>query len=314
MLSTIASAGTEASSDARVQEEAAAWFARMHGDAVSTEDRTAFTTWLEADERHRREYDLLEQLWDASARLQPRASRRRRPRATAIGLAGIALLCGWLVWTSLGMDVATEAGDRQYAMLADGSELHIAPNTRLRVSYGLLSRQLTLEQGCIVVTVAADRLRSFEVAAGRGIVRDIGTRFEVCTNPQWTRVTVAEGMVEIDLPSSGSTPRKVGAGESAEYDDTNVSSAQPVDAVAAMAWTKGQLMFDATRLPDVVTALNRYRKTPIILADASLDAIRISGVFLIGNDARALRALEKVAPITFADEGTRIVARRSTRP
>ncbi|GAB1395071.1 hypothetical protein MASR1M60_32350 [Rhodocyclaceae bacterium] len=71
--------------------------------------------------------------------------------------------------------------------------------------------------------VAADRQRPFEVAAGGGIVRDIGTRFEVDAGRERTQVIVAEGMVEIDLRASD-TLEEVGAGETAEYDGRTVSA------------------------------------------------------------------------------------------
>lgn len=91
-------------------------------------------------------------------------------------------------------------------------------------------------------------------------------RFEVDAGGGRTRVTVVEGMVEIDLPASGGAPRKVGAGETADFSGQDVSAARPADAMAALAWTKGQLVFDAASLADVVAALNRHRKTPIELA------------------------------------------------
>lgn len=298
--------------DERIQEEAALWFARLRGDNVSAAEHAAFATWLDADSRHRHEYEIFQRIWDASVHLQPaavEAPKRRRATRVAAGLAGIALVCGWMGWAWLDGRVATDPGESRHMRLADGSELDIAPNTHLRVKFDSGRRRLELNEGRIVVSVAADRQRPFEVAAGGGIVRDIGTRFEVDAGRERTRVIVAEGMVEIDLRASDTTPRKVGAGETAEYDGRTVSHARPADATAALAWTKGQLVFDAAPLADVVTALNRHRRMPIELADPSLAAIRISGVFLIGDENAALRALERVAPVEFATEGARVFAR-----
>lgn len=299
--------------DERIQKEAAAWFARLRGDEVSAAERAAFAAWLDADVRHRREYETFEQLWDASARLRPQAPQRRRAIRAAAGLACIALVSGWLGWNWLDGRMATGPGESKYLRLADGSELAIAPDTRLRVKFDSGSRRLELDEGQIAVTVAVDRQRPFEVAAGGGTVRDIGTRFEVDVGRERTRVTVAEGMVEIDLPASGGAPRKVGAGETADFGGRDVSAARPVDAMAALAWTRGQLVFDAASLADVVAALNRYRKTPVELADPSLANVRISGVFLIGDENVALQALESVAPVEFVADGSRVRARRVGR-
>jgi transmembrane sensor len=79
----------------------------------------------------------------------------------------------------------------------------------------------------------------------------------------------------------------------------------------ALAWTKGQLVFDAAPLAEVVSMLNRYRKTPIELADPSLANIRVSGVFLIGDESAAPRALERVAPVEFVAKGNAVEARKA---
>lgn len=312
MLPTLPSITTNGvSSEERIQEAAALWFARLRGDEVSDAERTAFAAWLDADARHRHEYVTLERLWNASAQLRSPALKRRRAMRAAASLAGVALVCGWLGWAWLDGRMATDAGERQHLRLADGSELDIAPNTRLRVKFDSALRRLELDEGQIAVSVAVDQLRPFEVAAGGGLIRDIGTRFEVDAGRERTRVTVAEGMVEIDLPASGSAPRIVGAGETAEYDGRIASHARPVDAAAALAWTKGQFVFDAAPLADVIAALNRHRKTPIVLADPTLKNIRISGIFLIGDDDTALRALERVAPVKFEERGRKVEGRRA---
>lgn len=304
------------SSDERIQEAAALWFVRLRGDEVSDTERAAFAAWIDADVRHRREYETLQRMWDASAHLGPavvEAPKRWRAVRAAVGLAGIALVCGWMGWAWLDGRMATEPGELRHMRLADGSELDVAPNTRLRVKFDSGRRRLELDKGRIVVSVAADRQRPFEVAAGGGIVRDIGTRFEVDAGRERTRVTVAEGMIEIDLPASVGTPRKVGAGETTEYDGRTVSPARSVDAVATLAWTKGQLEFDAASLADVVTTLNLYRKIPIDLADPSLASIRISGVFLLGDDDTALRAIERIAPMRFESMGPKVIGRSTRR-
>lgn len=310
MSSALTSVSTDnPSSDERIQEEAALWFARLRGDEVADAEHAAFAAWLDADARHRREFETFERMWDASALLRPSAPKRRRALRAAASLAGIALVSGWLGWAWLDGRVATDPGERRHVRLADGSELAIAPDTRLRVKFDSGRRRLELDEGRIAVTVAADPRRPFEVAAGGGIIRDIGTRFEVDAGRERTRVTVAEGLVEIDLPAAGSAPCKVGAGEAAEFGGRFVSPARPADAAAALAWTKGQLAFDAAPLTEVVAVLNRYRRTPIELADPSLGSIRISGVFMIDDESMALRALEQVAQIEFVPKAGKMEAR-----
>lgn len=290
--------------DERIQEEAALWFARLRGDDVSDADRAAFAAWIDADALHRREYEIFERMWDAAAPLRQHAAirpKRKRALQMVAGFAGIALLSGWLVSAQLGESLMTGAGERRHVQLADGSALDLAPNTRLRVKFGSAQRRLELEAGEIAVSVAADPRRPFEVAAAGGTIRDIGTRFDVGIERERAHVIVAEGAVEIAVPAAGhAAPRRVNGGESAQFDRSGVSPARPADAAASLAWTRGQLVFDAASLAEVATALNRYRETPIELADPAVAAIRISGVFLIDDEDLTLRAIGKVAPVEFA--------------
>jgi len=299
----------------RVQEEAALWFARLRGERVTDAQRARFAAWLAADESHRREYETLEQVWDQSGRLAPLvrgkadAGLGRRVRHAA-SLAGVAVLCAWLGFAWLAGRVATDAGERRHVQLADGSELDVAPHTRLRVQFDGSQRRLELDEGQIVVAVAADARRPFEVHAGGGVIRDIGTRFEVDTSADKTRVVVAEGIVEIGVPArSDAVPRRLKVGEAVDIENAAISPARPVDASASLAWTKGQLSFDAAPLADVVATLNRYRKTPIDIDDPTLAGIRISGVFLIDDETAALRAIRIVAPVDFLPAAGRVLAR-----
>lgn len=168
----------------RMQVEAALWFARMRGGRATDDLRDRFNLWLAADAAHRREYEILEQIWDKSGQLVPQARGkpdlgRARLLRGAASLAGAAVLCVWLGMAWFGGRISTDVGERQHIQLAGGSELDIAPRTRLRVRFDGTRRRLELEEGRIVVSVAADPRRPFEVHAGGGVIRDIGTRFEV---------------------------------------------------------------------------------------------------------------------------------------
>lgn len=305
---------TQSRPDDRVQEEAALWFARMRGETVSARRRARFDAWLAADAAHRREYEILQQVWDQSARLAPPQAGRRRPLKGAVVLASLAALAFWLNLTWFDGRISTESGERRHMQLADGSELDIAPNTRLRVKLGDTLRSVELSEGQIAITVAADPSRPLVVRAAGGVIRDIGTRFEVQADQRQGRVAVAEGIVDISVSAQGENiTRRLRAGQAADFNELGIATPQAVEAATALAWTQGQLAFDAVPLAQVIQALNRYRKTPIDLADPSLAGLRVSGVFLIDDETAALRALETVAPIRFMPEAGRIVARPAGR-
>jgi transmembrane sensor len=294
-----ASPSSPSATEQDIQEAAAAWFARLHGESVSGQQRTAFANWLAENPAHAREFKILEQIWNSSARLlpQPRPARQNLRRSIALG--SIVLICGWLGLTWLDGRVSTEAGETRHLQLSDGSELDIAPRSRLRISIDGEQRRIDLDEGEIAVSVAVDRQRPFEIEAGGNTIRDIGTRFTVLTDTRRTRVTVAEGIVDLITDTASPQSLRLNAGEAVDIEEGRIGPAKIIERSTALSWTSGQLAFDATPLTQVITELNRFRKHPILLDDAKLGQIRISGVFLIGDEAAAPRALQQLAPISF---------------
>lgn len=295
----------------QVQETAARWFARLRGDAVAASTRAEFAAWLAADPAHAEEYSLLEQLWDNAARLQTRPRKSGRALATA-ALAAAALFLGWFnLAPPTDTLLSTVAGERRHVQLDDGSELDLAPQTQVSVRFGKGQRQLELAQGSIAISVAADAQRPFEVLAGSSRIRDIGTRFTVDRRANELRVGVAEGMVEVSPGDAQQTRQILRAGEALTIVDGEIRPVLAVDRNNLLAWTKGQLIFEEAPLSEVVAALNRFRKTPIVLGDPQAGRQRISGVFLIADEATAPLALARIAGLRFETQDGRLLARRA---
>lgn len=305
------SSSAATSTPEQVQETAALWFARLRGDAVAASTRAEFAAWQAADPAHAEEYALLEQLWDNAARLQTRPRKSGRALAAA-ALAAAALLLGWFGFPPPADTLlSTVAGERRHVQLADGSELDLAPQTRVSVRFGKEQRQLELAQGSIAIGVAADAQRPFEVLAGSSRIRDIGTRFTVDRRANEVRVGVAEGMVEVSPGDAQQTRQILRAGEALTIVDGEIRPVLAVDRNNLLAWTKGQLIFEEAPLSEVVAALNRFRKTPIVLGDPQAGRQRISGVFLIADEATAPLALARIAGLRFETQDGRLLARRA---
>jgi transmembrane sensor len=289
-------------SSEQAQEEAACWFARLHGDDISRHDKAAFAVWLAAKPENAREFGILEQIWNHSARLAPQANPRpRRLLHGSVGLLALALLAGWLFHTAPGELVATGSGERKHLQLSDGSELDLAPSTRLHFRLDKGQRHIELHEGQIAIHVAADPQRPLEVVADGHRIRDIGTRFVVETGAKQTRVSVAEGMVEIRPANDDAATQRLAAGEEASVTDGKIGPVLAVDRSILLAWTKGQLAFEDKPLSEVIATLNRFRKAPIILDEPSLGGMRISGVFLIDHEETALIALRQIAGLRFLE-------------
>lgn len=300
-----------ADSSERVQEEAARWFARLHGENISREERAIFAGWLAASPENAREFEILEQIWDHSARLAPQTEPRpRRLLLGSVGLVAMALLAGWLFHAAPDELVATGSGERKHLRLGDGSELDLAPRTRLHFRLDKEQRHIELDEGQIAIHVAADPQRPLEVVADGHRIRDIGTRFVVATGAKQTRVSVAEGMVEIRPAHNDSATLRLAAGEEISVTDGTIGPVLAIDRNTLLAWTQGQLAFENQPLSQVIATLNRFRKTPIILDEPTLGSMHISGIFLIDHDETALIALRQIAGLHFKEAGGWLHARR----
>jgi transmembrane sensor len=64
------------------------------------------------------------------------------------------------------------------------------------------------------------------------------------------------------------------------------------DVLTETSWTRGQLVFENQPLGEVVGELNRYSAQKMVIADASLDRLPISGTFKIGDADHFIHALE----------------------
>lgn len=294
-----------------IQEAAALWFARLRGESVSADDRAEFAAWLAENPVHGEEYALLEQIWDSSAQLQS------RPRSLGPGLKAVAMVVlalgvgGYVFLAQPTTTLATVAGERRHIQLDDGSQLDLAPQTRVVVRMDGRQRRIELERGQIAIGVASDPERPFEVMAGKNRIRDIGTRFGVDSDGEKVRVSVEEGVVEVESGNGRQEKQQLHAGEEVVVDDGKFSPVARVDRSISLAWTKGQLIFEDQPLSEVIAALNRFRTTPIVLDDPRDGQLRISGVFLVDDERTAPMALERITSLRFEEAGGQRVARHA---
>lgn len=66
-----------------------------------------------------------------------------------------------------------------------------------------------------------------------------------------------------------------------------------VNLEAETAWQRGKLRFDRRPLNDVAFELQRYKREKIIIANASLRSLEVSGVFDISDPEAVLKTIEE---------------------
>lgn len=269
-------------------------------------DRERFDRWLDADRRHRAFFAVIAlgsevgpcidpppaPAWRASDRVD-RVWRGAMPRfgwlAAAVALLAISAPVALRVAhhhaapaRRAERTVSTRLGERAIVRLSDGTQIVLAAASTLRYATAQLSAAREVEvTGEAYFDVAHDTARPFVVHANGATISDLGTAFDVRAYPTDVRlrVVVAEGRVAI---APAHKPRIVGVierGHLAQVDAQGAVVTRTVDPRPYVAWTTGELVFDATPLADAARDLTRWFGTTVVVRDTALARREFTGTF-----------------------------------
>lgn len=288
-----------------VDREALAWLTRLSGEPADASARREFADWLQQSPEHRQAYERAEALWHSSALTValghyaaiPLPVPVKRFTAGWAAAAGVMLVCGWLAFAAgwidvLRADFATAAGKQRREILSDGSALILNTDSAVKLDYADGRRGVTLLKGEAYFEVQPDKARPFVVRAEQGTVSVVGTRFSV-RDGATTSVDVESGVVVCSAERGES--RTVRAGQHSDISAAGVSEPSAGDAEQRFAWLKGRLIFKDKSLADVIAELDRYHPGAIVVADADLGQIRITGNYKLQDTAALVRTLADIA-------------------
>lgn len=309
-------------------DDALRWFVHLQSGDVTERQRLEFQRWLGENAAHRSAFDRIESLWADLDQLsgtpfpsleqaleywhakEPRPAQRsgsRRPlfhlsMALAAMLAVvIAGTCWWTFLRTEAFDLHTTTGEQRTVTLPDGSTITLNTGTSATIRISGMERRVVLKEGEIWVAVAQETRRPFEVVAGSGTIRDIGTQFTIRKLSDRVTVTVVEGIVEVTTRAAHSgegDPHIIAKGHQLWYaNDGQVSMVESVDTQAVTAWVQGKLVFRAVPLAEVLREVGRYRNGRIQIVDPSLADLLVSGVFNSRDLDSFLHALESAVPV-----------------
>ena len=309
----------------RMNDQAAHWVVRLRSDAVTEEDHQQFALWLAANPEHQRCMDTTLELWDdlAVVRALPLAARpRHRLRGSWVG-AGIALaasvMLALLLTPQLGFDqdqqiFRTRLGEQLTVDLADGSHVTLNTDSRLQVNLEGDHRELLLSRGEAFFDVAKDPDRPFIVRAGNAEVRALGTAFNIYLHDEESTITVTEGVVrvtELEAPSSRAADvALLYVNQSIASDNRGLASPVTSNTETTLAWRDGKIVADHMKLLTLVEELSRYHRRQIVIPDAEVGQMTVSGVFELKDPDTILRALEHtlaVRSVVLADGSVQLI-------
>lgn len=208
--------------------------------------------------------------------------------------AALMIVCATTLFAVLqfrgGQSYATGIGELRTVTLADGSRVELNARSKINVRFSDSRRYIELLEGQVLFSVAKDAARPFIVRSGSTDVKAVGTQFDVNRKPTGTVVTVFEGSVAVSqvattervtsAPAAADVSRvMLSSGDQVTATPRTITPAKKANLAQATAWTEGLLMFDSAPLSEVVREFNRHNVKPMMIMDAQLEDVRISGIF-----------------------------------
>lgn len=303
----------------RLPESVIAW---LEGD-TSPETTAALERWLTESPEHRLALDDFLEIWQlsriraASAALEemhrrldeldpsvrdvvPLRSKRRSQgvwhvvwRTAAILVIGLGLGLGWpylrMVTTPVQYaQVVVPAGSQTSLELPGGIKVRLNYNTELAYHPRADVRDVYLK-GEAFFTVPDGAVNNLRVHTEAGVVRDLGTEFNVHARDGRTTVTVTQGLVALETPV-GSVELEAGQSSSATLGkEPTPPTAARMDAVTG--WLSGRLTFYDEPLARVAQELEHRYGVPFEV-DPQLRPVRINARIETGMTAQG--ALEAI--------------------
>lgn len=322
-----------------IDDQAARWVAKLDFDEPDKETFEAFKQWINQSSEHRTAFESYVGVWGRmnilSQLVPPREQKSEQKPGFWRHSNSFFAIKPWLVVCSLLVAVVlifqnvktpapkfytTEIGEQATFKLNDGSTALLNTNSRIEVRYTRERRLVRLDYGEVHFDVMSNPDIPFEVYAGQGLVRAIGTAFTVHLRKDDVEVVVTEGVVEIGAvegdaveesivernavkPTASSQPHggqnskrsQVLAGSLATYDRytaKHILLAELDKIDEKLSWHNGLLVFEDEPLEKVVAEVGRYTATRILIPERKIRQLKIGGQFKVGDTAAMFEALK----------------------
>ena len=334
-----------------IQAQAREWLIRLdRDDPPSAQEAEALRSWMAQSPAHRAELSRISAFWDDanvlnelstpvydqtgfsfSRLLQPLLNRSKRFHQTAAfaSAACLALVIAFVLMpapsnSSNGI-YASAIGTVEEQQLVDGTVIQINTDSQVQVDYSDSVRKIRLLRGEAHFAVAPNSDWPFDVYAGNGMVKAIGTAFAVRLNNGSIKVTVSHGHVDLASTTQATAQSQVpqlqtigslNIGQTATFTNKIISTdEQPIQSRRSLkddelnrqlSWRTGYLVFEGEPLIEVINEINRYTPIDIQVADPELQQIRVGGRFKVGE----LDAMFDVLQTSFGIQVNRISDQR----
>ncbi len=327
-------------------EQAARWLVRAQDKAFTSKDRNMLELWLKEDPSNREAFEQMEGIWQHLAVVEPvfsppqendfRAGLTHRREAeektslkglfnrffkpdkkmavACISMAILVLFCLPVLKTQLVEpkktvhSYTTATGEQKAVTLSDGSILKMNVSSSISVCMSKGYRQVQMNDGEVFFIVKPNPDHPFEVRTSKGLVRVLGTAFNVRDRKGQVAVDVDHGKVQVQsAPKSPGDMRiravKLISGQGADIDSTGrLAPVRASNIHQVLAWQRHQVVFKNSPLSRVLQELALYHNVNIKLAFEDLGKKRITGTFDMHNLEQTLKIIVTAACLKMAKD------------
>lgn len=244
-----------------------------------------------------------EKIWQAvldniqQTPVRPLRRNRRLWLAAASVLLLVALGAGWYFTSTI--TVSTGYGETREIILPDHSSLML--NAHSSATYARSwpvtgKREVLLEgEAFFDVLHTGD---TFRVQAGPARITVLGTAFNVRHRDDRTAVVLQRGRVRIDVANGEGPPAVLRPGEGWSYARQQPPVVmQAVDTTAATAWTRHELLLNATKVKDVINLLKDNYGYTVVLEDSTIGEREIKGRIPMQREKDLLFVLSRILDV-----------------
>lgn len=239
------------------------------------------------------------------------ASRVQGPQRAWAAFCCVALLAAgfsWHYWERqrvFSHRYVVERGQIQNITLPDGTELAFDTDTQAHVALDRDHRELRIQEGQIMLTVAPDSTKPFVVLAGPARITVVGTQFSVRyrragMDANTVKVAVKEGHVRVadmsEQQSAAQVDLVAGQGLTVLADGT-ISQVSRLTPGSIAPWKRGLMRFENTPLGDALMELERYGPTKLTIHDPVVAAMPIGGSFKIDHPEAFAQMVTQILPV-----------------
>jgi transmembrane sensor len=294
-----------------IEDEAAAWLARLNADRRNSGDEVAFQAWLAQGPQHQAAFENATMVWELTGGL-PREMLRDVPRPTRMGrrevMAGLgvtAVVAGtFTFWGRAEAKVyETAIGERRRIVFEDDSVATLDTDTRIAVKFNDSRRLVDLQRGRVNFQVSADGNRPFIVSGASETIVARRSNFDVRRDGEKISVVLIDGDASV---GNGNRTSVLQNGQRLVASPDGMHMDKP-SLLPLLAWQKGQAILENEKLTDAVAEMNRYSAVKLTIGDQAITGLRVSGVYKVGDNLSFARSIARLLPLKVRQSGDRVL-------